>query len=153
MPVQLEPLKRVKCTFDDCADSFASDEQMKWHKRREHEHEYCHKCDEDFEDYNDLVLHKIVRPNEHNKACRVCGDEFKSSGGLARHIELVCGLVLPTAACGLTIDRIIKSIRASLVQVVASPSIAPVCSLSTLNTTTAASFQLSNSSSTSYTSI
>jgi hypothetical protein len=25
----------------------------------------------------------------HNKACRVCGDEFKSVSGMRRHIELV----------------------------------------------------------------
>lgn len=62
---------------------------MRSHKKYSDEHDYCNKCDEDFHSYEDYAAHKIIRPIEHNKACRVCGSEFKSDSGLRRHIELV----------------------------------------------------------------
>lgn len=62
---------------------------MKSHKKYSDEHDYCHKCDEDFEDFEAFAFHKIIRPKEHGKACRVCGDEFKSLSGMRRHMELV----------------------------------------------------------------
>ncbi|KAG9194123.1 hypothetical protein G6011_04158 [Alternaria panax] len=68
--------------------SFDTEKIMKNHKKNFDDHEYCHKCDEDFETFEDYAMHKIIRPEEHNKACRVCGDEFKSTSGLKRHIEL-----------------------------------------------------------------
>lgn len=80
---------RVKCTYAECDLHFATEKDMKRHKKHDDDHDYCHKCDEDFESYDDLSQHKIVRPDMHNKACRVCGQEFKSESGLKRHIELV----------------------------------------------------------------
>jgi hypothetical protein len=68
--------------------SFETEKMMKNHKKNSDEHEYCHKCDEDFDTFEDYAMHKITRPEEHDKACRVCGDEFKSTSGLKRHIEL-----------------------------------------------------------------
>lgn len=62
---------------------------MKRHKKNDDDHDYCHKCDEDFESYEDLAQHKVIRPDMHDKACRICGQEFKSDSGLKRHIELV----------------------------------------------------------------
>ncbi|KZM24205.1 Protein S-acyltransferase [Ascochyta rabiei] len=88
MPAIVEP-DRVKCTYVDCNLLFANETDMKRHKKHSDGHDYCHKCDEDFESYEDLAQHKIFRPDTHNKACRVCGQEFKSESGLRRHIELV----------------------------------------------------------------
>ena len=68
---------------------FESEDAMRTHKKYSDEHDYCLKCDEDFHSYEDYAHHKIVRPEQHGKACRVCGDEFKSESGLKRHIELV----------------------------------------------------------------
>jgi hypothetical protein len=93
MPAALEPLRRVRCTYKDCYESFDTESAMKRHKKYDEEHDYCHKCDEDFDDYEAFVYHKIVKPDEHNLACRVCGDEFKSKEGLKRHIELVGGIL------------------------------------------------------------
>jgi hypothetical protein len=89
MPALLEPLKRVKCTYKDCYESFDSVEVMKKHKKHSDEHDYCYKCDLDCVDFTSFALHKIIKPDKHNYACRVCGDEFKSKSGYARHTELV----------------------------------------------------------------
>lgn len=88
MPASLEPLGKVKCTYDDCYESFDTVATMKRHKKYS-DHDYCHKCDEDFPDFEAFAFHKILKPDVHNKACRVCGDEFKSVSGMRRHIELV----------------------------------------------------------------
>ncbi|KAJ4404665.1 hypothetical protein N0V91_005815 [Didymella pomorum] len=87
MPAFTEP-SRIKCTYKDCDLHFDSERAMKSHKRHDDDHDYCHKCDEDFDCFDDLAHHKIFRPDTHNKACRVCGQEFKSNSGLKRHIEL-----------------------------------------------------------------
>jgi hypothetical protein len=70
--------------------SFDTEAQMKRHKRNTELHDYCHKCDEDFEDYEALAEHKAFRPDNHQKACRVCGEELKTTSGLKKHIEIVC---------------------------------------------------------------
>lgn len=79
---------RVKCTYPDCDLHFDTERHMKRHKKHDDEHDYCHKCDEDCKSYDELAYHKILRPDVHEKACRVCGQEFKSESGLKRHIEL-----------------------------------------------------------------
>jgi hypothetical protein len=88
MPASLEPIRRFKCTYKDCDMSFDTEKIMKNHKKHFDDHKYCHKCDEDFDSFEDYAMHKITRPAEHGRACRVCGDEFKSISGLKRHIEL-----------------------------------------------------------------
>lgn len=68
---------------------FENEKEMKNHKRYSGEHDYCYKCNEDFVSYEKYMYHKITNPKAHNKACRVCGEEFKSASGLKLHIELV----------------------------------------------------------------
>lgn len=83
-----DPLKLYKCTYEDCSASFSSVKDMKRHKKYSDEHDYCHKCDEDFQSVDDLSQHKAWRPDQHGKACRICGEEFKTTSGLRRHIQL-----------------------------------------------------------------
>lgn len=75
---------------------------MKRHKKNSDEHDYCHKCDEDFQSVDDLSQHKAWRPDQHGKACRICGEEFKSTSGLRRHIELNhrTNQKIPCIGCG-----------------------------------------------------
>lgn len=117
---------------------FSTEKAMRNHKKHSDEHEYCHKCDEDFDAYEDYAQHKITRPEEHGKACRVCGDEFKSDSGLRRHIEMVC---TPTHCHTLPLTnfratRLTKSLPVSDAR---SHSTAPVSSLSTSSSDTAMS--------------
>ncbi|KAL5119616.1 hypothetical protein ACEQ8H_002462 [Pleosporales sp. CAS-2024a] len=88
MPAQLEPVGRVRCTFEGCYQSFDTVKLMKRHKKYTDDHDYCHVCDKDFSDFASYTFHKITEPDKHGKACRVCGDEFKSEAGLKRHIDL-----------------------------------------------------------------
>ncbi|KAF1945915.1 hypothetical protein EJ02DRAFT_509057 [Clathrospora elynae] len=88
MLAALERIRCVKCTYEDCDMSFDTEKIMRRHKEHSDEHDYCKRCDEDFDSFEDYAMHKIVRPDTHGKACRVCGDEFKSESGLKRHIEL-----------------------------------------------------------------
>lgn len=69
--------------------SFETEKAMLRHKKHSDEHDYCHKCNEDFDSYEDYTMHKIYHPDKHDKACRICGDEFKVEAALKIHIELV----------------------------------------------------------------
>jgi hypothetical protein len=89
MPATLEPIKTFACTFAGCAASFDTEKKLIGHKRDSDEHDYCSKCFLDFESYEDLARHKAFTPDKHGKACRICGEEFKSVSGLKRHTELV----------------------------------------------------------------
>lgn len=80
---------RIKCSYESCGLVFDTEKDMRSHKKYSDEHDYCSRCNEDFESFDDYVQHKITRPDQHNKACRVCGEEFKSKSGLTRHIDLV----------------------------------------------------------------
>lgn len=89
MAAEMEPIQQFKCTYRDCDMSFKTEKAMRNHKKCSDEHDYCNKCNEDFDSHEDYAMHKIARPEEHGKACRVCGEEFKSESGLKRHIERV----------------------------------------------------------------
>jgi len=75
---------------------FDSEKAMKRHKEQSDEHDYCKKCDQDFDDWDEWAQHKAFRPDTHDKACRICGQEFKTTSGLKRHIDLASSL-FPTA--------------------------------------------------------
>ncbi|KAF2122860.1 hypothetical protein BDV96DRAFT_9122 [Lophiotrema nucula] len=107
MSAVLEPLKKVKCTYSDCYASFDTEKEMKRHKKYAEQHNYCVKCDKDFDCFDALCDHKAYRPDKHDKACRVCGEEFKSVSGLRRHIELAHKVdqKLPCVGCGQQFHR------------------------------------------------
>ncbi|KAF2269879.1 hypothetical protein CC78DRAFT_574752 [Lojkania enalia] len=88
MPVQLEPIRPVKCTFSNCSASFNTEMEMKSHKKHAKDHDYCRKCDEDFDSFEDWCMHKAFRPDNHGNSCRICGEDIKSESGLRRHIKL-----------------------------------------------------------------
>ncbi|EAW14507.1 putative C2H2 finger domain protein [Aspergillus clavatus NRRL 1] len=77
--------RKTRCTFPNCPRLFDSVEEMKRHKRFTPEHEYCSRCDEDFQDEQRLLIHKI-KSNKHI-VCPICGIDFRSEGGRDVHIR------------------------------------------------------------------
>ncbi|OJJ37583.1 hypothetical protein ASPWEDRAFT_67784 [Aspergillus wentii DTO 134E9] len=76
--------QKVQCTYADCPALFSSIQAMKKHKAQG-EHDYCSRCDEDFEDEERLLIHKI-KSNKHI-VCPICGVDFRSEGGRDGHIR------------------------------------------------------------------
>ncbi|KAE8406790.1 hypothetical protein BDV37DRAFT_280400 [Aspergillus pseudonomiae] len=76
---------KVHCTYPLCKLVFKSEGEMKQHKTFDNEHEYCAQCDEDFEDEERLLIHKIK--SVKHIVCPVCGIEFRSDGGRNAHIR------------------------------------------------------------------
>ncbi|KAL1979360.1 hypothetical protein VTN96DRAFT_6098 [Rasamsonia emersonii] len=74
---------RVPCTYEDCRFYFDSEKEMKRHKASQHD--YCSRCDEDFENEECLLIHKI-KSTKHI-VCPLCGGEFRSEGGRDLHIR------------------------------------------------------------------
>ncbi|GES60038.1 C2H2 finger domain protein [Aspergillus terreus] len=79
------PPTRVRCTYRDCNRFFPSGKEMKKHKKDDPEHEYCSRCDEDFDDDEHLLIHKIK--SDKHVVCPICGLEFRSEGGRDGHIR------------------------------------------------------------------
>jgi hypothetical protein len=131
----------VKCTYDGCGQHFATEKDMRRHKTYDDDHDYCSKCDEDFQSVDEFVMHKISRPDMHNKACRVCGEEFKSSAGLRGHIEYASSLLwFQSVVTGtLTSDSITRWTRSSNASAATRRSIGLVCLLNTSSLGTAKS--------------
>ena len=69
------------CTYNDCTQGFEKEKAMKKHK--EQEHHYCRLCDEDCNDFDELLNHKLH--SEEHICCCVCGQDFHSEGGRDRH--------------------------------------------------------------------
>lgn len=78
---------KVACTYAGCNLAFNTVQEMKKHKATYPNHDYCSKCDEDFEDEERLLLHKIK--NDDHIVCPVCSLDFKSSAGRDAHIRQV----------------------------------------------------------------
>ncbi|KAL4738621.1 hypothetical protein BDV11DRAFT_215771 [Aspergillus similis] len=68
------PPPRVKCTYPNCNFRFQTDKDMKKHKTASSEHEYCNKCDIDFETEEHLL-------STRSRATNI------SEGGRDRHIR------------------------------------------------------------------
>jgi hypothetical protein len=56
--------KQWKCTAPNCTKSFKSERRLKEHKRFAEDHEYCHYCDQLFDDYDQLTVHKTSKAAE-----------------------------------------------------------------------------------------
>ncbi|KAI9368684.1 hypothetical protein BJX61DRAFT_546291 [Aspergillus egyptiacus] len=83
-PTNPSPSSRIPCTYPDCGYSFASAKEMKKHKTIS-QHDYCTKCDEDFESDELLLIH-MIKSDKHI-VCPICGIEFRSEGGRDGHIR------------------------------------------------------------------
>jgi hypothetical protein len=83
----------IKCTFDDCFLLFKTKKQMKMHKWKAAEHEYCRVCDLDFTDWDAHIAHKVevddARSDGHHICCRFCGFEFNTREARNRHVTHV----------------------------------------------------------------
>lgn len=119
MPIQLTPPTKVKCTYNDCLQSFDTLKEMKAHKLSEPDHNYCKKCDVDCGDWDDFTQHKVnaMAPwlegsnkedrgeNPKHIVCEFCGEDFKSFGGRKLHRKQVSELDFIAIATELTLPR------------------------------------------------
>ena len=76
---------RFPCTYDDCDRGFTEEKALRRHKAADHF--YCRLCDEDCEDFDDLLYHKL-ESLEHICCC-VCGQDFSTDPGRDRHEKQV----------------------------------------------------------------
>ena len=58
---------------------------LKNHK--EEEHDYCRVCDEDYDNWDKLLEHKMNSVN--HITCGVCGEDFRSESGRDKHVHQV----------------------------------------------------------------
>ena len=82
---------KFPCTYIDCTLGFENEKAMKKHKEKEHH--YCRLCDEDCNDFDELLNHKLY--NEEHICCCVCGQDFHSESGRDRHERQVIKSVCP----------------------------------------------------------
>ncbi|KAL2864509.1 putative C2H2 finger domain protein [Aspergillus lucknowensis] len=81
-----KPPPKIHCTYPNCSSVFSTINEMNKHKRTDPEHEYCAKCDLDFETQEQLLIH-MIKTKKHI-VCPVCGIEYQSEGGRDAHIRL-----------------------------------------------------------------
>ncbi|KAK3680198.1 hypothetical protein LTR78_000575 [Recurvomyces mirabilis] len=90
--------KRVQCTYSDCIAEFDDQAAMNKHKKHDPDHDYCKKCDIDFDDFEAFTQHKVsmmdafqrikYREKDERPAhitCEFCGEDFESFGGRRLH--------------------------------------------------------------------
>ena len=73
------------CTYEKCTRGFMNKKAFKDHK--EEEHDYCRVCDEDYENEDQLLDHKMK--SENHICCGVCGQDFRSEAGRDKHVRQV----------------------------------------------------------------
>lgn len=82
----------VPCIYhiSGCKKTFDIREELEQHVLRnlttDKDHEWCYECNLGFADIKAIRHHWVVSP-VHEFACPVCAREFKSEGGLQRHIK------------------------------------------------------------------
>ncbi|RMZ88744.1 hypothetical protein DV736_g4025, partial [Chaetothyriales sp. CBS 134916] len=69
----MESPELVKCTYDNCNFYFATEKEMIRHKKNDPDHFYCHKCNEDFENDTEYMIHQIL--SVKHTVCPSCGME------------------------------------------------------------------------------
>ena len=78
------------CSYKECTCGFDTRKKLRRHKKEEHD--WCDRCDMDFEDDLALINHRIESTLEDQGkhiACLDCGDEFVSEAGRNRHMKIV----------------------------------------------------------------
>jgi len=78
---------KFKCPYQDCFFVTDTAKKLRKHKRVTEEHDYCSKCDLDFEDWDSLTAHKVAT-NCH-VTCKHCGQDFVTTGARNNHIKAV----------------------------------------------------------------
>ncbi|EMC97965.1 hypothetical protein BAUCODRAFT_67325 [Baudoinia panamericana UAMH 10762] len=91
-------LKPVKCTYKDCQQRFDNEKDMKRHKKHDPNHNYCRRCDLDFNSWEELTQHKVTVMDRWQRAprderedgpahvtCEFCGLDFHTFGGRKTH--------------------------------------------------------------------
>ena len=73
------------CTYEKCSRGFMNKKAFKDHK--EEEHAYCRDCDEDYDNWDKLLEHKMNSDN--HICCGVCGQDFRSESGRDKHVRQV----------------------------------------------------------------
>ncbi len=73
------------CTYEKCTRGFLNKKSFKDHK--EEEHSYCRVCDEDYDNEEQLLKHKMTSDN--HICCSVCGLDFRSEAGRDKHVRQV----------------------------------------------------------------
>ena len=90
MVAEVEPIKEFKCTFKGCSAAFDKLNLLKSHKKHTPSHDFCPKCEEDFDSWDALTSHKATdKRHEKEPICKSCGEEFKSVSGMRRHVASV----------------------------------------------------------------
>lgn len=73
------------CTYENCTRGFMNKKAFKDHK--EEQHDYCRDCDEDYDNWDNLLEHKLNSDN--HICCGVCGQDFRSESGRDKHVRQV----------------------------------------------------------------
>ena len=73
------------CTYEHCTRGFMNKKAFKDHK--EEEHDYCRDCDKDYDNWDELLEHKMNSDN--HICCGVCGQDFRSESGRDKHVRQV----------------------------------------------------------------
>ncbi|KAL2829193.1 hypothetical protein BDW59DRAFT_178538 [Aspergillus cavernicola] len=89
---------RIPCSYPNCNYFFSNLKEMKKHKTINPGHEYCARCDEDYEDEEQLFIH-MIKSNKHI-VCPVCGTQFGSEGGRDGHIRQFHRTAQNLTCCG-----------------------------------------------------
>ena len=82
-PIKFE--SNFPCTYEKCTRGFMNKKAFKDHK--EEEHDYCRVCDEDYDDGDKLLEHKVNSDN--HICCGICGQDFRSEAGRDKHVRQV----------------------------------------------------------------
>ena len=73
------------CTYEKCTLGFRDQKALKNHK--ELEHDFCRVCDEDYDNWEKLLEHKMNSVD--HITCGVCGEDFRSESGRDKHVHQV----------------------------------------------------------------